>query len=98
MIRPLRHFALLVICSCTTLGPMPATTGISAVPVDRPGLELQVGFTPGVYLSQSAVGSARAAPIAQIAALLELDRVIRLPGLLFGARVFGPEGAGMLEP
>src|SRR5689334_2171414 len=29
-------FALLLSSACTTLGPMPSTTGISAVPVGRP--------------------------------------------------------------
>ena len=33
--------------ACTTLGPMPATTGVAAVPSGRPGFELQGGFAPG---------------------------------------------------
>ena len=96
MCRP-KIAVLFLVGACTTLGPMPATTGVSAVPVDRPGLELQAGPVPGVFLSQTTRNTS-GSPITQIAALAELDRVIRLPGLIFGARVFGESGDTLLEP
>lgn len=89
---------LFVVCSCTSLGPMPATTGISAVPVGQPSIEAQVGSVPSFYLSQSAVDRAQGTAIPQASALVELDRFIRLPGLIFGGRIFGPSGDTLVEP
>src|SRR5262245_28306733 len=95
----MRKLAVLcVLASCTTLGPMPATTGYSAVPINRPGLEGQLGFVPGFYLSQSAVNAGKGTPMAQLALLLELDRLIHLPGLVFGGRIFGNNGDTPAEP
>ena len=95
----MKHIAILfALCSCTSLGPMPATTGISAVPVGQPGIEAQAGSVPSFYLSQSARDDAKGASIGQLSAVLELDRFIRLPGLIFGGRVFGPAGDTLAEP
>jgi len=77
---------------------MPATTGISAVPIGRPGLEAQLGTVPTFYLSDSARADAKGTATPQLAALLELDRFIHLPGLVFGGRMFGPNGDTLVEP
>lgn len=89
---------LFAICACTSLGPMPSTTGISAVPVGQPSIEAQAGSVPSFYLSQSARDDAKGTAILQLSALLELDRFIRLPGLVFGGRIFGPTGDTLAEP
>jgi hypothetical protein len=88
---------LCLLSACTTLGPMPGTTGISAVPVGRPGVEAQLGAVPAFYLSQSTRDDAKGAPITQLSALLDVDRYL-LRGLVVGARVFGPSGDTMGEP
>lgn len=89
---------LFIVSSCTTLGPNPATTGVSAVPVGQPAIEGQIGPVPAFHLSQSTKNSAAGAPVFQVLALLELDRFIRLPGLIFGGRLFGGTGDTLLEP
>ena len=87
---------LFAICACTSLGPMPATTGVSALPAGRPGAEAQVGVMPGFRLSDAA-HEAKANGIAQLSALVDLDRLL-LPGLIFGARVYGPDHDTYVEP
>ena len=89
---------IVLITGCTTLGPMPATTGVSAVPINRPGGELQVGPVPGFFLSSSANAKAEGAPIMQASAIVEPDRWLRLKGLVFGARLFGQSGDTPGEP
>jgi hypothetical protein len=85
--------------ACTTLGPMPVTTGVSAIPADRPGLEVQAGIVPGFYLSDSAQGSNAGQPSTQLSVLLEPDRLLGLPGLIIGAReIGGGNGDSYLEP
>jgi len=42
--RTLLPVTALLVSACTTLGPMPATTGIAAVPAGRPSVELQGGL------------------------------------------------------
>ncbi|MEO6776310.1 MAG: hypothetical protein ABI467_25415 [Kofleriaceae bacterium] len=87
-----------LLSACTTLGPMPATTGVSAVPMQRAGFEVQGGTVPGFYLSKSAQDEAGGAPIAQLAAVFEPDHLIKLPGLIVGGRVFGQSGDAPIEP
>jgi hypothetical protein len=86
---------------CTTLGPMPATTGISAVPSGRPGVEAQVGLVPGYFLSdatQTSTGSQKADPSAQLLALIEPDHWIGARGLIAGAHYWGKHGDLTIEP
>ncbi|HEY1813676.1 MAG TPA: hypothetical protein VGG74_15100 [Kofleriaceae bacterium] len=90
--------ALLVSSACTTLGPMPATTGISAVPSDRPGFEAQTAAVPGFYLSTAAEGSNAGNATGQLSILLEPDRWLGIPGLIVGAREFGQSGDTLAEP
>ena len=94
----MRIALLLLITGCTTLGPMPATTGVSAVPIGRPGGEAQLGPVPGFFLSSSAREQAQGAPIMQASAVFEPDRWIGLPGLVLGARLFGQSGDTPGEP
>jgi hypothetical protein len=77
---------------------MPATTGISAVPMQRPGGEAQLGPVPGFFLSSSARAKAAGVPIMQASALFEPDRWLGIPGLLLGARLFGQSGDTPGEP
>ena len=62
---------LLFLAACTTLGPMPATTGISAVPAARPGMEAQAGFVPAYFLSTSVQDEAQGTVTSQLSALVE---------------------------
>lgn len=89
---------LALLCACTTLGPNPATTGVSAIPVGRPGVDAQVGAVPAFYMSQSAQGEAKGAAVPQASALVEPDRWLKLPGLVIGGRMFGQSGDTIGEP
>lgn len=80
--------------ACTTLGPMPATTGVSAVPTGRPGGEIGVGLVPGYYLSAGTQQSPSGAGLAQASLVLEPDRLLPLPGILVGARRVGHSDVG----
>lgn len=84
--------------ACTTLGPMPATTGISAVPIGRPGVQGQVGAVPGFYASSAAQNKAEGAPIQHLSALLDLDRRLGVKGFIVGGRIFGQSGDTPGEP
>lgn len=90
--------AVLVVSGCTTLGPMPATTGISAIPSGRPGLEVQAGAVPGYYLSSAVSGGREGSGIPQTSVLLEPGRFIGVRGLVVGGRRFGQGGDALLEP
>ena len=90
--------AVLVLSACTTLGPMPATTGISAIPAQRPGFEAQLGAIPAFYLSRSAQDKAGGGPVLAFSTLFEPDRWLDLPGLILGARLFGQSGDTPGEP
>ncbi len=87
-------FAVLA-TACTTLGPMPATTGISAIPSDRPGVEAQAGIMPAYYLSSAADDESRGEEIGtqQLSAVVEPDRLLGTKGLIVGARAWGEDGA-----
>lgn len=79
--------AIAACTACTTLGPMPATTGIAAVPAGRPGIELQGGLAPGYYLSAATQEPSSDGEISrQVAALVEPDRWIGVRGLIAGVR------------
>jgi len=90
--------AALCTCACTTLGPMPATTAISAVPAGRPSVSMQAAIVPGFYLSDSAAQEQHGQATGQLSLLFEPDRLLNLPGLIVGARTFGEGGDSVLEP
>jgi len=84
---------------CTTLGPMPSTTGVSAVPQGRPGGEVAAGIMPIMRLSDGASGekyNGRTNPA--VSALFDPDRLLGIPGLFVTGRVWGPHGDTGVEP
>jgi hypothetical protein len=84
---------------CTTLGPMPATSGASVVPAGRPDVRLSATLTPGYYLSTATQESSEATAVRQLGADFEPDRWISLPGLHAGVRYVGePSEGGYAEP
>ena len=88
-----------LLSACTTLGPMPATTGISALPAERPGGEVQTAMMPVFFLSdttQTEMPSPHGSP--QLAAVLEPDRLLGTKGLILGARTWGETGDSVVEP
>src|SRR5512139_2573994 len=89
--------ALLLTAGCTTLGPMPSTTGISAIPAGKPAGEAQLGGVPAFHLSSSA-STPRGGATGQAAVLVEPDRWIKAPGLVVGARLFGKGEDTPIEP
>jgi hypothetical protein len=93
----MRSVLLVLLGACTTLGPMPATTGISAVPNGRPNAEAQLGVMPAYHLSAS-VSNGDAGGTGQAAVLIEPDRWIGVPGLVVGGRVFGNAPDSPTEP
>jgi hypothetical protein len=91
--------ATLALTACTTLGPTPATTGVSAIPVGRPGVEIQAGIMPAFYLSDAANdGDGDTAATPQMHAIIEPDRILGTKGLILGARKWGDTGDAPLEP
>jgi hypothetical protein len=90
--------ALVGLAACTQLGPMPATTGISATPLGRTALQGQVGVVPGFYASQSAQDEAKGESIKYGSLLFEPGRALRLPGLLVGTRIIGESRDMPIEP
>lgn len=91
--------ATLALTACTTLGPTPATTGVSAVPVGRPGVEVQAGIMPAFYLSDAANdGEGDQSATAQVHAIIEPDRILGTKGLILGARKWGEDGDAPIEP
>jgi hypothetical protein len=91
--KPVILAAILAATACTSLGPMPATTGMSAVPANRAGVEAQVAAVPTYFLSAAA--STQHATVTQQAALLvEPDR----NGFVIGGRVFGEDSDSGTEP
>ena len=95
LLLPLTVFAT----ACTTLGPMPATTGVSAVPNGRPGVEIQAGAMPSTYLSDAAhETNSSGEPTRQLSAVLEPARWLGVKGLIVGARTWGNPGDSVIEP
>lgn len=85
--------------ACTTLGPMPATTGVVATPAGRPSGEVGFGVVPGYYLSSGTQSSPAGSGLTQASLLIEPDRVLKLPGLVLGARHVGSgKNGGYFEP
>ncbi len=83
---------------CTTLGPMPATTAVSAVPAGRPDAEFQLAAVPGYYLSSSVRQAPTGAGISHLSMLVEPDKLIGVPGLIIGGRAEAMAGyRGVLD-
>jgi len=97
-ISSLSTLSITLATACTTLGPMPATTGVSAVPAGRPGAEAQVGAMPGHYLSAGTTEAPKGGATGQATVLVEPDRWIHVPGLIVGGRVFGQSKDSPVEP
>jgi hypothetical protein len=84
--------------ACTTLGPMPAATLVSALPAARPEVEVQVAAAPGYFLSSGATADPKGSAIPQLEALFEPDRLI-VPGLFIAGRAVGAKESGtIVEP
>jgi len=95
----MKYFLLALLASCTTLGPMPGTTAVSAVPAGRPGVEVQAGIIPGYYLSQGAEsGESSGQETNALSVAFEPDRLLGIPGLIVGARAAGGDGDRPVEP
>ena len=89
----MRVLLLAATCAaCTTLGPMPATTGTTPIPLERTGVELQVAAVPGYYVSSAVKDDPDASPIGQAAALLDLAGIV--PGVIVGGRYVGKANEG----
>jgi hypothetical protein len=96
MIRTLLLAAMAFVSGCATLGPVPATTGLPAVPEERLDATVQVGVVPGFYLSQSTTEDPKGAAIGAASIAIEPGRVV--PGLVAGVRIFGPNEDTVGEP
>jgi hypothetical protein len=87
------------VAGCTTMGPMPATTGIAAVPSGRPGIELQAGAVPGYMLSDGTQSDGHDGNASeQLLGLVEPARWLGTRGLIAGARETGRSGDYAFEP
>jgi hypothetical protein len=98
-----RAFAIVAIVAgagaCTSLGPMPAVTGQSVLPTQRPGVEAQVAAVPGYFLSAAVQDDEKGSPVQQASLMGEPGELIGLPGLSGGGRVIGGADAGTyVEP
>ena len=92
-------FGFVLLTACTTLGPMPATTGISALPAERPSGELQAAMMPVFNLSDSTREKDPGPQVSpQLSALFEPDHLLGTKGLILGARTWGEEGDSPIEP
>ena len=87
---------LVMICGCSTLGPVPIATGVSPIPRSRFDGELQLGAMPGYYLSAATVKDPKGAPLGQVSAVIEPGAIV--PGLIIGGRVFGPSHDSVADP
>jgi hypothetical protein len=89
----------MLLTGCTTLGPMPATTGVSAMPAQRPHGEVSTGFMPAYLLSRAASDDDRDGDLtSQLSLLFEPDRLLGIPGLVVATRYFGEDGDFGIEP
>lgn len=90
---------LLIGGACTSLGPMPAMTGVAPLPAGRTAVEVQVATMPGHYLSSGVTDDPKGTSIPQLAALFEPDEVLGVPGLFLAGRVAGTDESGVIaEP
>lgn len=98
--RPLLPLVAVVLAAgaCTSLGPTPSSTLVSARPAGRADFEAQAAIVPGHYISSAVVEDPAGAGIPQLAAVFEPDRALDVPGLIIGGRVFGESGDSPIEP
>jgi len=101
----MKRFASLYVCflsacsfGCTTLGPMPGMTAVSAVPQQHPDAEVQLARVPGYHLSSATQEDAHGSTMDQLSLLFEPNDWIGVQGLGAGARFVGSEDDGHLEP
>lgn len=94
----MRRAAFLLLGACTSLGPMPATTGIGAAPIGRTSVVGQVGVVPGFYASQSAQNDAKGQALKHGTMLFEPGKLVGIPGLFVGGGIFGDGDDVPLEP
>lgn len=80
--------ALAVLASCTTLGPVPTSTGVSPLPQQRPGVDVQAAVVPGFHLSTTTIkdDDKQGSGFPQAAAVFEPDRLLGVPGVIVGGR------------
>jgi hypothetical protein len=90
--------AALVAGGCSTLGPVPATTGISPIPAPREGAEIQLAAVPGYFLSQSTVEEPKGGGLTGLSVAIDPAKLLGAPGVVFAARLIGPEEDTQLEP
>src|SRR5262245_47567199 len=91
-------FAAVALAACTTLGPVPGTTGISAVQAGRTSLEVSAGGVPGFNLSSATQEKPEGSPLKQLSAVLEPAAWLGVPGLVLGLRGVGTSGDVQAEP
>ena len=95
----LHVLGFVLLSACTTLGPMPATTGISALPADRPSGEVQAAVMPVFFLSDTTRAEDPGPQASlQLSALFEPDHLLGTKGLILGARAWGEGGDSPVEP
>src|SRR4051794_10083237 len=94
----MKALILVALSACTTLGPMPATTGISAVAANRPTIEATAGSVPAFYLSQAAEDEAKGEHTETASIVIEPDRWFGTHGLIAGVRAFGQGTDTVTEP
>ncbi len=87
-----------LLTACTTLGPTPATTAVSALPAARPELDAQLAIVPGYFLSSAVAEDPAGTGIVQLSAVFEPARLLPAPGVIVGARLAGESGDSQLEP
>ncbi len=92
-------FGLLCVATgCTTLGPMPTTMGVSAMPAARPEVSVTGHALPGYYLSSSVLADGKGTAMLGGSVLVEPDRYVELPGFIVGARAYGDKNDVGFEP
>jgi len=96
--RPTLVMFAMLLGGCATLGPVPATTAVSALPEPAPAGEVQVALVPGYYLSQATVKEPKGASIGQLALTFDPAALLGVPGLVVGVRAVGPSGDVQTEP
>ncbi|HWZ93484.1 MAG TPA: hypothetical protein VNW92_31710 [Polyangiaceae bacterium] len=79
---------------CTTLGPMPATTGVAMAPAGRPDIDVHAGLVPGYYLSSAVTPDGNGTAMREVGAVIEPDHWLSVPGLFAGARYAGEASSG----
>src|SRR5215831_15519768 len=91
MMRTFLASALVVIgTGCTTLGPMPAVTGMAPIPPTRAEVQVQVAALPGYNLSAGTTEKPIGAVIPQILALVD-PGLHFLHGLVLAGRAIGDD-------